>query len=377
MIAQTIWGWPIVWYLFLAGTGAGAYAVGVMSELFRLKSALASKIGVALGAPLVLVGTVFLFLDLGQPLNFVYIFNNSSSMIAIGSAIILAFMIIGAVHFGFWIWPFKLLEKAEDARGMLGLLGIVFAFGTALYTGVLLGVLAAVPFWNNSLLPVLFLISALSTGLSLVVFGSAIFHKRLFGAAEEQWKIGESIKPLARADGILLGIELLVIMMYLSIVPGPLPTVAVSVQLILAGYLAPFFWIGLVLAGLAAPLVLDMMAHRGEAAKPSGSVTLYMLAGVLVLTGGLILRYLVLAAGVPVTYQPAYGTQPFFTMGPFAGSSGYELTSLVPGTSTYLLITTFFAALLLFYLGGSRLFISQRAGDPSPGRTGGRGGGGK
>jgi len=84
---QSTWGWLIAWYLFLAGVGAGAYIVSVLADFLGFKSRLASKIGVALGAPLVLVGTILLFLDLGQPMGFVYIFNNPSSMITIGSAI--------------------------------------------------------------------------------------------------------------------------------------------------------------------------------------------------------------------------------------------------------------------------------------------------
>ncbi len=360
MIAQTTWGWFIVWYLFLAGVGAGAYTVGVLSEFLKIRSRLASRIGVVLGAPLVLVGTVFLFFDIGQPGNFIYVFSNPSSMIMIGSTVISVFMVIGLVHIGFWVWPFKVLERAQRVRRVLGLVGVVFAFGTALYTGVLLGVLAAVPFWNNSVLPVLFLVSAMSTGLSSVIFGLAIFHGRRVG--DELGNLSDSIKALARVDGMLLVGELFVLMMYLSVVSGPLPAVGVSIQLVLNGYLAPIFWGGLVLAGLLVPLMLDVFAHRSEGAtRAGGGVMLYLLAGVLVLTGGLILRYVVLAAGVPVAYQPMFGTQPFFMIPAFLGSSGADLTSLVPQASTYFLLGAFFVALLLVYMGGSRLFLSSKA----------------
>ena len=40
--------------------------------------------------------------------------------------------------------------------------GIVSAFCVAAYTGFLLGVVSAYPLWNNAILPVLFVVSALS-----------------------------------------------------------------------------------------------------------------------------------------------------------------------------------------------------------------------
>jgi polysulfide reductase chain C len=308
---QSTWGWLIAWYLFLAGVGAGAYIVSVLADFLGFKSKLASKIGVALGAPLVLIGTVLLFLDLGQPANFIYIFNNPSSMITVGSAILTVFIVVGAVHIGFWIWPFKALEKAQAARRALSLLGLVFAFGTAIYTGVLLGVVEAIPFWNTAILPMLFLISALSTGFAAVILGLSMFYGRRTG--EEQKSILESMKALAKSDAVLVGAELLAVLFYLLIESSAGPTAYESVQLLISGALAPVFLGGLVAFGLIVPLALE--SYEGFAERRMSSallVTLSMLSGVLLLAGGLILRQSVLAAGVSeaapfTTTTPVYG----------------------------------------------------------------------
>jgi polysulfide reductase chain C len=305
---QSTWGWLIAWYLFLAGVGAGAYIVSVLADFLGFKSKLASKIGVALGAPLVLIGTVLLFLDLGQPMNFIYIFSNPASMITIGSAILTVFIIVGAVHFGFWIWPFKLLEKAQAARRALSLVGLVFAFGTAIYTGVLLGVVGAIPFWNTAILPMLFLISALSTGFAAVILGLSMYYGRRTG--EEQKGILESMKAMAKADALLVGAELLAVLFYLLIESSAGPTAYESVQLLVNGALAPVFLGGLVAFGLIVPLALESYEGLSERKMSSALLaTLSMLSGVLLLAGGLILRQSVLAAGVseavPFTVQPA------------------------------------------------------------------------
>ena len=47
--------------------------------------------------------------------------------------------------------------------------GIVLALGTAIYTGVLLSVVQAVPLWATPILPALFLVSAVSTGMGLCI----------------------------------------------------------------------------------------------------------------------------------------------------------------------------------------------------------------
>jgi len=65
---QTEWRWLIAAYLFLAGVGGGAYLTGVIVDFFGGSDwMLVSKIGVFLGVPCVLIGTLFLLADLGNP----------------------------------------------------------------------------------------------------------------------------------------------------------------------------------------------------------------------------------------------------------------------------------------------------------------------
>jgi formate-dependent nitrite reductase membrane component NrfD len=51
----------------------------------------------------------------------------------------------------------------RDLKRMVCSVGSVLAVGTALYTGVLLSVVRAVPLWHTPILPALFLVSAMST----------------------------------------------------------------------------------------------------------------------------------------------------------------------------------------------------------------------
>lgn len=66
----------------------------------------------------------------------------------------------------------------------LDVLGVLLAVCVAMYTGALLGVCKTFPLWNNALLPILFLVSAMSTGAAAVLLVSIFRH------AEEFDKVG-------------------------------------------------------------------------------------------------------------------------------------------------------------------------------------------
>ena len=134
--AQSKWGWLIASYLFLAGLGGGAYVTGVVADFVGGDWVALAKIGVALGFPCVLVGSVFLIADLGTPANFWRAFMRpGTSWVARGTIIISIFMVIGFLHIALWLWPFGVLEEGSGVRHVIGVVGAVFAFGTMIYTG--------------------------------------------------------------------------------------------------------------------------------------------------------------------------------------------------------------------------------------------------
>jgi len=278
--AQSKWRWLIAAYLFLAGLGAGAYAVGVVIDLTRgAAGADVAKIGVTLGLPCVLIGCLFLIADLGSPTKFWRAFMRpGTSWIARGTIIITLFMILDAIHIAFWVWPFPdVLADSIAARHALGIVGTVFAFGTMIYTGILLGANRPIAFWSTAMLPLLFLVSALSTGVMAVVLVAAIAGHGHDAVVE--W--------LARRDLLLIGLEIVVLAFYLQGTHRVSESRA-SAQLVLTGALAPFFWFGVAILGLLLPLVLEA----------AGGLPLAVVASLCGLAGGLMLRYVVLAGGI-------------------------------------------------------------------------------
>jgi len=282
---QSEWRWLIAAYLFLAGVGGGAYMAGVIADLAGgMEWMLVSKIGVFLSVPCVLIGTLFLLADLGKPSHAWRVWMKpGTSWIARGTIIISIFMVLAAIHTAFWIWPFAgPLAVNESARHFIGVLGSIFAFLTVIYTGLLLGYSQPVALWRTAMLPVLFLVSAVSTGLMAV-----IIIAQSMGAALAQLDVLENI------DAAILGFEIFVLAVFLYNAYRTLET-RPSAQRILIGPVASAFWLGVVLCGLALPLILELMGLHGA---------ILTIGALLGLFGGLCLRFVILTGGIftPIT----------------------------------------------------------------------------
>ena len=68
--------------------------------------------------------------------------------------------------------PFEWLHAESVLWHILEVIAFVFAFATAIYTGILLKATKSIPLWNTYLLPLLFLASALSTGSMAIILST-------------------------------------------------------------------------------------------------------------------------------------------------------------------------------------------------------------
>ena len=246
-IPQTTWGWLLIWDFFLAGTGAGAYLSGIMAEYLGDKNRVAAKIGVFLSAPLVIAGIIFLMLDLGHPERFMYVFSSGTSLITFGSMFITAFLIVSVIHIGFWIWPFKLLEKATVLRRALGIVGAILALGVMIYPGVAMS-LTSVPLWVTGLLPLLFIGVATLCGTAATTMVLSVYYGRSAGEVKEQ-ALG-SMKTMTIPLLVLSGFVLVVLFFFTVATASIGPVGLESTTLLTSGSFAPLFWGGLIIAGL-------------------------------------------------------------------------------------------------------------------------------
>ena len=286
-----VWGPMIAWYLFLAGASAGAFLTSAFVEV-KYPESVKMRVAGRIIAPIFLgIGLVMLMLDaeagLYNPLRFFWLIANPGSVMTLGVYFICVFMPVALVS--------ALLEVLKKpVPKWLTWVGIVFAFAVAAYTGFLLGVVKAFPLWNNAVLPILFVVSALSAGLAATSLVGLLVDRERF---EQMWLIKKS-------HVILSAIEMVVLATMLVIVSAGSVEGAASVYSLVAGQYAPAFWGGIVLLGLVAPFIIEgypvFITKRVETSMTSMVVSVIGEAGVLV--GGFMLRLLVVLSALPVLY---------------------------------------------------------------------------
>lgn len=310
-MAEHHWGWLVAIYLFLGGMGAGAFLIAALVELtgFRYKQKFCptTLAGAGVSGPLLLIGTVLLIFDLGaglhEPWRILLMFTNFQSVMTWGIWILTFFLPIAFayglievmhVHPELLAWARQRLSFLPETlpyrriKRVLCSVGIVLAVGTAVYTGVLLSVVRAVPLWNTPLLPALFLVSAISTGMGLAFDLSATLavpeiHRRY------------NHMPLIHMIFIGLEIGLLAWLLIAALSQGG--EAAESAKLILIGNRSVVFWILVVGFGMIYPFMVHVYAF---ARKTHGYVS-GILSGAGIVIAGLFVRYLIVAAAIPVT----------------------------------------------------------------------------
>ena len=283
-----VWGPMIAWYLFLAGASAGAFLTSAFVEV-KYPESVKMRVAGRIIAPIFLgIGLVMLMLDaeagLHNPLRFFWLIANPGSVMTLGVYFICVFMPVALVS--------ALLEVLKKpVPKWLTWVGIVFAFAVAAYTGFLLGVVKAFPLWNNAVLPILFVVSALSAGLAATSLVGLLVDRERF---EQMWLIKKS-------HVILSAIEMVVLATMLVIVSAGSVEGAASVYSLVAGQYAPAFWGGIVLLGLVAPFIIEgYPVFITKRVETSMVVSVIGEAGVLV--GGFMLRLLVVLSALPVLY---------------------------------------------------------------------------
>jgi formate-dependent nitrite reductase membrane component NrfD len=315
-MGQTAWGWLVVIYLFLGGLGAGAFLTAAFFELtgwrYKRDFCPVALTGSTISGPVVGIGSLLLILDLGagktEPWRMIYLFTHFSSPMTWGIWILCLFMPL-AVFYGLlelveaepfvkglvWARIPKLVHNTRIYRRRVAAVGSVFAVGTAVYTGVLLSAAgSSVPFWSQPVLPflpipmmpLLFLVSALSTGIGLTFDLAATIALP---------RIQEQIRGMDLIHIVLISLENILIGLLLITALSSGGAAAESARVIMYGPLRIIFWVGVVLIGLVFPFVVHAYAiGAGRHSLWSGIV-----GGVGIVVAGLFLRYLIIAAGIP------------------------------------------------------------------------------
>lgn len=309
---QTVWGWLPAIYLFLAGLSAGTFlAVAVLRLAKPGRFERTAMRGAWVAVILLAVGLVALLLETEKPLQALVMFTsftNFSSWMTIGAWLLLLAFIVFLVN-ALLVTPKVGGKVGAGVKTAFNIIGAVLAVCVALYSAVLLGAAPAVPLWSSWLLPLLFLASAVDTGVALTLLlvlcdPDKTDNPQVAGAFEK-----------AVCAAVVVEAVILVAFILTSLSAGS--TQAYSASILTGGAMAVPFWVCVVVLGLTVPLVVALVSVlMGRKDKTAGAPFAATVAGgACSLVGGLALRYVVLAAGThaaviaPVAIQAMQGVQ--------------------------------------------------------------------
>ncbi|WP_172136274.1 NrfD/PsrC family molybdoenzyme membrane anchor subunit [Adlercreutzia sp. ZJ473] len=292
MTFEPIWDVIIACYLFLAGLGGGAFITSTFLRWRHPEAVNMIRIGRVIAPVVVMIGLVLLMFDatagLQNPLRFALLLTNFGSVMTWGVVFLGAFMVVSLV-----VAALDLTRRRVPFP--LDLAGAVLGLCVAVYTGCLLGVCKTFPLWNNAMLPILFLVSAVSTGMAAVLVVAIVKHPEEFN------RVG-----VLKKFHFCLPIIELVLVASLLFVTANAASVAGwnSVMQLVAGDYVLAFWFLFVLVGLVGPTALEtwllfFSPREFEESRRAHWISFASDAGVLV--GGFVLRLLVLVAALPVT----------------------------------------------------------------------------
>jgi formate-dependent nitrite reductase membrane component NrfD len=275
---QTDWverrGIFLVLAFYLGGLGAGLYIMSLYFNFFA---------GLVTGFLIVLVGKSGAHLIfLGKPLRAWRGFAKpQSSWISRGLIAIFLFLIPAALQLASRLPAFSWLPWASDNLA-LQVFVFIGAFALMAYTGFALAAVRALPAWNTSMIPVIF--------ITYSILGGAGLGLGMLSGIEnsvDMHLVETIVTWLLIIVAVLMGI-------YLWATYYTTPAGNRSVMEMIKGRASPFFLGGMVVLGLAIPLCVGIISLTVSPVPPPVAE----IASACELIGGFSMRYSIFKAGI-------------------------------------------------------------------------------
>ncbi len=291
-----IWHWQIPLYLFLGGVAAGVLFFASLYYIMgrEKKYPAAIKWAPMLTPFLLILGLGALFLDLNHKAFFwqLYLTIRFESPMSWGAWALLVITPLSVVWSATWLkevfpgwqWKYPFLDQLEaffiKYRLILAWIMLLYAVILGVYTGILLSAFNARPLWNTSILGPLFFASSLSTGAAVIMLmAKSHLERNIF----------------SRIDLMMIGIELfLIVHMFMGFQASTQVQIDAA-NMFLGGPYTEVFWIFVVFIGLLVPVFLEILELLGYKIP-------IVITSILVLTGGIFLRFIMVYAGQASRY---------------------------------------------------------------------------
>ena len=332
------WGLWVVVYIWFSGLAGGLYLLSALVYLLRLpRFAPIARLSLGLSIVSLVVSMIFIGIDLGAIRHSLgtLLFFHWSSPLAWEIKAYMFFMAVAIAQFALVLWSDRrAAREGADAAGsgagagggapsaaalrrrgnvnlairVLAGVGVATSFvGPPGGTGMFFAAVKTRGLWEGGITSVLFYVMAIVTAAAFLIVAYRLLA-RLRGARPEAGVLVGLNRVLAAS------LFALAFCVFFQVVPALLsgdPAVAAAVQVMVAGSLAPLFWVGEIGLGLVLPAVLlalgTLRGRRaasgvaaGAAGAAAGGGAWAVGAALSAMAGILALRYVLVVAGFSV-----------------------------------------------------------------------------
>ena len=292
----------IVIYLFLGGLGAGLGLITSVQSLTRIMQLnkpikkqieffnfdRAYAIKHFLIMSILITSALFLLIDLGAPEKFLLIFKHPHfTYLNIGAYSLTVLIVFNFSLALYWLNACSIFN--QKLFFFLSSIVVIFSVIVAIYTGLLLSGISAIPFWHNIFLPTLFLISSLTSGNATLYLVDQLIIKNHLGINKYSYVVSLALSIL----------ELLIFILFaaFSFSSQYQLTSVNSMQQLFVGDFSGVFIIGFIVMGVIVPIIY-YLALLMKGLTPRISISSFV--AVFIIIGAFILRfYIVFVAARP------------------------------------------------------------------------------
>jgi formate-dependent nitrite reductase membrane component NrfD len=281
---QETFGLLIAIYFYLTGLSAGSFILSTLSYGFGMEQYKPlGKVGVVLATILLIFAPLFLLFHIGAPYRawHLFVYLNWSSPITWGSFLLVLYP-INCIIYGIFMFKGNL-----KLTRLFGFIGIPLAISVHGYTGFILAFGKARALWNTAIMPILFLASAIVSGIALMILVCLIigrfFSKEKTINKDLIFSLSKMLAWMIVFDLFLVGSDLLVLSISHS-------DAQAAFHLLLGGNFSFLFLVVENVLGKILPFILLVVPRFRN-------LITVTIASILVVVGIFFMRYVVVLAG--------------------------------------------------------------------------------
>ena len=288
---------PISQYFYFTGLSAGSFVISVIAVLGgKVEYKPLGKIGAILAPLCLILAPMNLLVDMTQPARFWHLMTYLPGYVNWKSPITYGVILLSTYPISATIYAYFVYAGNQKFAKIFAILGIPLAISVHGYTGFILALGKGRALWNTALMPTLFIVSAMVSGIALMII-MAILRNVYFmkdATEEERQKDAALIHGLGGFLGAAIITDLFLIFNAVLVILTSSKEAFEAAHLLLWGKFAlEFVGVEIVLGGLI-PLFLVFYP------KTKNSFKWLSFASVLTMVGIFAMRFTVVVGGQSV-----------------------------------------------------------------------------